>query len=86
LSTEAWLPWAVFVLDMFMVWSVVLLKTSGFCKSTLAALLAGKGFAAVLPRLSTRQTNNLEFSPLLSGSLRSAPPGTNCARFLKYNR
>ena len=45
--TQSWLPWAVFVLGMFMVWSVVYSKTSSFRRSTLAALLVGKAFVIV---------------------------------------
>ena len=44
---QEWLPWAVFVLGMFMVWSAVFLKTSSFRKSTIAALLVGKTFVIV---------------------------------------
>jgi len=47
LSTGAWLPWAVFVLGMFMVWSVVYAKTASFRRSALAVLLVGKSFVVV---------------------------------------
>ncbi len=42
-----WLPWAVFVLGMFMVWSVVYARSGSFRKSTIAALLVGKTFVIV---------------------------------------
>ena len=44
---STWLPWVVFVLGMFMVWSVVYAKSGSFRKSTLAALLVGKTFVVV---------------------------------------
>ena len=47
MSTGAWLPWAVFVLGMFMVWSVVYAKTASFRRSALAVLLVGKSFVVV---------------------------------------
>jgi hypothetical protein len=42
-----WLPWAVFVFGMFMVWSVVYAKSGSFRKATIAALLVGKTFVIV---------------------------------------
>ena len=42
-----WLPWSIFVLGMFMVWSVVYAKSGSFRKSTIAALLVGKSFVVV---------------------------------------
>ncbi len=39
------LAWVVFVSGMFLVWSVVYLKTGSFRKSMLASLLVGKSFA-----------------------------------------
>ena len=47
MQAAAWLPWAVFVLGMFMVWSVVYAKSGSFRKSTVAALLVGKSFVVV---------------------------------------
>ena len=47
MQAAAWLPWAVFSLGMFLVWSVVFWRTSSFKKSTVAALVTGKTFAVV---------------------------------------
>jgi len=39
-----WLPWSLFALGMFLVWSVVCARSGSFRKSTIAALVLGISF------------------------------------------
>jgi len=47
LSASTWLPWAVFVLGMFIVWTAIYLKTGSFRKATIGGLLVGKSYVIV---------------------------------------
>ena len=44
---QEWLPWAVFVFGMFMVWTAIYLRTGSFRKATIGGLLVGKTFVVV---------------------------------------